>query len=241
MLLLLLLAAVVGGGLVMVRFIAIWRRKDPPAARAELEAGDQWAGSPRRACWRQPSCWLALRGRDLATVQTALGLSDARSCSWSEAVGDDGQLFVSPPCQGWILVFGAGLPDPAEDVDACFRFLLELSRRVGQVQFFMADGVLHHHAWARIEAGRVVRAYAWAGKTVWNQGAKTAAESQLGLKCFSYGETIASAAWGINEIVAANTEKVSRLASRWSINFSAIDPRFMEGSRGVAGWLAKGI
>ena len=239
--LLLLLGAALGGGAVMVGLILIWRRWESQWMRTESPPERFNPVSPLRAFWRRPACWLAIRSRNLAAVQAALGLREARSCSWSEGLSDEGQLFVSPPCQGWILVFGAGLPDPAEDVDDCFRFLMGLSRRIGQVQLFKADAVLHHHAWARLEAGRVVRAYAWAGKTLWNQGAKTAAEIELGLKCFAYDEAVPPAAWGANEIVAANAEKVARLASRWSINPTAIDARFMEASRGIAGRPAKWI
>jgi len=240
-LLLLLLATALGGGAAMVGLIAIWRHPEARRRSADSKEEGFYPVSPLRAFWRRPACWLAIRSRNLAAVQAALGLSDARSCSWSEGLSGGGQLFVAPPCQGWILVFGAGLPDPGEDVDECFRFLMELSRRIGHVQLFKADAMLHHHAWARVEGGRVVRAYAWAEKTLWNQGAKTSAEIDLGLKCFAYDETVSPAAWGMNEIMAANAEKVSRLASRWSLNPSAIDARFMEASRGVAGWPAKWV
>jgi hypothetical protein len=124
-------------------------------------------------------------------------------------------------------------------VDACFRFLTELSRRVGHVQLFKADATLMHHAWARLEAGRVVRAYAWAGGTLWNQGMKTPAESELGLKCFGYGEGPRPADWSFNELISSNVEKVPLLAARWSLNPAEIDARLVERSRGVTGWPAR--
>jgi len=36
---------------------------------------------------------------------------------------------------------------------------------------------------ARMDDGYVTRAYAWAGGTIWNQGAKSAAEMELKMKC----------------------------------------------------------
>ena len=78
--------------------------------------------------------------------------------------------------------------EPDDDVDACFLFLTALSRELGHVQFFHAEKFSHHHAWARVDDGCVTRAYAWAGETVWNQGAKTMPEIRLRLKCFDYGE-----------------------------------------------------
>jgi hypothetical protein len=114
-----------------------------------------------------------------------------------------------------------------------------LSRKLGHVQFFQADRVWHRHAWARVEAGRVVRAYAWADKTLWNQGTKTAAEVELGLKCFAYDETVSAAAWRASDLMAANVEKIPSLAARWSLNPAAIDTRFWEHRRGIAGRLSR--
>jgi len=46
------------------------------------------------------------------------------------------------------------LPDPADDVDVCYRLLAELSRKLGHVQFFNANTVLNQHAWVQAEHGR---------------------------------------------------------------------------------------
>jgi hypothetical protein len=124
-------------------------------------------------------------------------------------------------------------------VDATFRFLTALSRKLGHVQFFTANRVLGHHAWARLEAGRVVRAYAWAGKTLWNQGIKTRAELELSLKCFRYFETPDRPSYGQPDVIAMNTEKVPLLAARWSLDPAAIDERLFEQSRGIAGELPR--
>jgi hypothetical protein len=145
------------------------------------------------------------------------------------------KLFIAPPIHGWILVTGCGLPEPSDDVDACFRFLLDLSRKLGQVQFYSANSILGHHAWVRAEAGRIVRAYAWAGKTLWNQGAKTPAEIALSLKCFEYFETPEATLFEQPDLISINTEKVSQLAAQWSIDPAAIDERTLDHACGIAG------
>jgi len=145
------------------------------------------------------------------------------------------KLFIAPPVKGWILVMGSGLPEPSEDVDVCFRFLLELSRRVGQVQFFHANRVVHSHAWVKADGGRIVRAYAWAGKTLWCQGAITPTEQELGLRCFGYLEPSDPASFGQPNVAAANVEKIALLASRWSIDPGRIDTQFLQMERGIAG------
>lgn len=87
-----------------------------------------------------------------------------------------------------------------------------------------------HHAWARMDDGCVTRAYAWAGETVWNQGAKTMAEIEMGMKCFGYGESFEVESWTTNESAAANLEKIPLLAARWSI-----DPAILRRADGIAG------
>ncbi len=192
------------------------------------EPGENWS-SPR------PQAWLAIRGENLHAVQQALGLRDVKPCSCRSGLAGDEKLFIAPPLNGWILVTGSELPDPGHDVDTCFRFLVEASRKLGHLQFFSANHVLHHHAWARVDEGQVVRAYAWSGTTVWNQGPRTQAEMELGLRCFDYGEHEDESLFIAPEIVATNAEKVSLLAARWSLDPAHINERFIERARGIAG------
>lgn len=243
MLLLVLFAAAFGVGVMMYFLMRrLLRRGSGRADLAEsvtARAEPNFAVSPLRAFCRRPDCWLAIRTRNMLAVQAALRLDKARSCSWSEGLGREQELFVSPPLHGWILVVGAGLPDPSDDVDKCYRFLMELSRQLGHVQLFKADPTLHHHAWARLEGGRVVRAYAWANGVIWNQGEMTKSEWSLDLRCLNYGDAPPVVAWGVNDRMAANVEKVPLLAARWSLNPAELDARLVERSRGVIGWLAR--
>ncbi len=191
----------------------------------------------RPSFFNRPPCWLAIKSRNLLAVQSALRLNNPRPCSWVEGLAGDNErkLFISPPVDGWILVIGSALPDPAADVDACYRFVMELSRKLGHVQFFSANRVLNHHAWVQVEAGRVRRAYAWAGQTLWKQGLKTTAEVDLGLKCFDYLELMERTSFGTPDTIVTNVEKVPALAARWSIDPASIDERLFEHARGIAG------
>jgi hypothetical protein len=130
---------------------------------------------------------------------------------------------------------GSGLPDPGEDVDACFRFVVGLSRKLGQVQFFSASRVLQHHAWVQADGGKVLRAYAWAGKTLWHQGRRTKAEKELELKCYDYGDSTERPSITPPEAVALNVDKVPLLAARWSIDPGHLDERLLEHEQGIAG------
>jgi len=236
-LLLILVGGVLGGVAVVLALVLHWRRRGVFShATAGVPSLQFFPGftAAQVVFQHRPAAWLAVRSRNLPAVQAALGLSNPRPCSWLEGIVREQKLFIAPPVNGWILVVGSGLPDAGDDVDATFCFLLGLSRKLGHVQFFAANRVLGHHAWAMAEAGRVVRAYAWAGQTLWNQGVKTRAELELGLKCFGYFEGPGRAVFGQADVIAMNTEKVPLLAARWSLDPAAINERLLVRTRGIA-------
>jgi hypothetical protein len=183
---------------------------------------------------QRPTTWLAIRSATPEAVQAALGLSHSTPCSWSEGMAGAHEFFISPSVHDWVIVTGLALPCPDDDVDACFLFLTALSRKLGHVQFFHAEKFTNHHAWARVDDGCVTRAYAWAGETVWDQGAKTMPEIQLGLKCFAYGDNCVT-----NEIAEMNFEKVAALAARWSLDPAAVDEHLLNQASGTAGELSQ--
>jgi len=236
-LLLILLGGVLGGMAVMVALVVHWRRRGMFLNSSTSVPSLQFFPSftpPHVVFQHRPAAWLAIRSRNLHAVQTALGLTNPKPCSWIEGIVREQKFFIAPPVNGWILVVGSGLPDASDDVDATFCFLLNLSRKLGHVQFFAANRVLGHHAWALVEAGRVVRAYAWAGQTLWNQGVKTRAELELGLKCHRYFEGPERPVFGQTDLIALNTEKVPLLAARWSLDPASIDERLLVRSQGIA-------
>jgi hypothetical protein len=235
-LLLFLFSVSVSIGIGMV-FLVIKRGRErrPIPVKVTRHASEDHCPYEQACFFRRPGCWLAVKSRSLLAVQSALGLSNAKPCSWSDGLAGEEKLFIAAPVKGWIVVMGSGLPDPGEDVDKCFRFVMDLSRRLGQVQFFSASPVVQHHAWIRADCGRVVRAYAWGGRTLWQQGAVTPAELELGLKSFEYYEAPEKPAFGHPDVLALNTEKVPLLAARWSLDPARVDERSLQEPCGVAG------
>lgn len=182
----------------------------------------------------RPTSWLSIRSSNPKAVQAALGVGRSTPCSWKEGMTGEHDFFIGSPVNNWIIVTGFGLPQPDHDVDHCFHFLIRLSRVLGHVQFFAADPIMRHHAWVRVESGIVRRAYAWTGKTVWNQGTKSLAEMELNMKCFGYAEET----WMSHlarDSAAANVEKVLLLAERWGINPLALAGNLHNPADGVAG------
>ena len=242
-LLILLFGMVIGMMLTGMFFVVHSLRRGRLASRMTLRRSE-FASRERRfhpSAFAVPSRWLAIRSGNLHLVQAALGLHNPTPCTWEEGltVANEHKLFITPPIRGWILVIGSNLPDPSDDVDKCFRFLLEISRKLGPVQYFSANRIVNHHSWVHMDQGVVQRAYAWAGRTVWNQGRLTKAEIDLGLKCFDYTTTEERIEFGHVLPTAMNTERVPLLASRWSIDPSSIDFRLLKENHGIAGQLSR--
>lgn len=214
---------VLGGGVAMIlvhrRHLREWR-----------EQQRRWAVPPevlrdarrRSVSLPLPGRWMAIRSSNTVHVKASLGVS-AGAIAWSEALSRarEDRLFVSAPVDGWTLVIGEALPDPAQDVDALYRFLVGASRETGEVQFFSIDRVLGFHAWARLREGRVVRGYAWAGSTEWNEGRPTLDERVLGLRCRDYGDVADPWVPGQTSQELENSERVPLLARRWGISLAA--------------------
>ncbi len=240
-LLLILLSIVILGICAMTLFVRHWLHRRgrlegipeglfPSSETVDFTLTDPaWAGRPR------PRAWLAVRSRNAEAVEKALGVKRAGICNWEDglAAAEEGASFIAPPVNDWILVFGSVLPDPGEDVDSCFRFLSDLSAGIGQIQFFQRDPVLAQHAWVKVNYGKVIRAYAWAGETLWNQGRPTPVETQAGVHCLNYGDKVAGDFYNLPDSIMANVDKVALIASRWSLDPASIEEDIFESGRGI--------
>jgi hypothetical protein len=237
MLTVLLVATAVIVGTCIVGLAGVWKRR----ARKAHHASSENPESPDPSIWffDRPNRWLAVRCSSLLKVQTVLGLNNPTPCPLLEGFTrlHERKLFISPPVKGWIVVVGNCLPDAADDVDKLYHFLMKVARSLGSVQYFSANRVLNHHAWVRIENERVYRAYAWAGETLWNEGDHTAAESELEVKCYDYGDTPLPFPFTARDSHVANTDKVMQLAAKWSVDPMAVTNQ--KAGLGIAGEISR--
>lgn len=183
-----------------------------------------------------PMRWLAVRSQNPRAVQSALSVRNPRACSWTDALVTpfEPRLFISPPVNGWVMVMGCDLPDPADDVDDCFIFLKQLSEKLGEVHFFARNRAVAHHGWAKLFEGKVLRAYVWAGETLWNQGFVTEAERALKMRCLDYTESSDVLGLQQRDQFSSNTDKVIRLAGAWSVDPTSVEADALD-AKGIAG------
>ncbi len=214
-------------------------------AWAEVEMRNRprshWTGTGvfRSDIFESPCRWIAVRTTEPRAVQKALKLANPTLCTWAEGMAEarERRLFITPPLGEWVLIVGSGLPDPSDDVDECFHLLTDLSRKLGLVQFFSLNRAVGHHAWARLDSGEVLRAYAWSGHVAWNQGPPSPAEIGLGLKCYDYHEQPQKVWSEEPDPFLHNLERVPLLAARWSVDPMSLDERNFVSGRGIVGEL----
>jgi hypothetical protein len=238
MLTVLLITTAVILGAFALGLAGVWKRRvQRRQAARETEIQDNSAPF----LFDRPNRWIAVKCANIQKVQTALGLNNPRLCPLSEGFSrlQERKLFLSPPIKGWILIVGNSLPDAADDVDRLFRFLMRIANDLGSIQYFSANRVLNHHAWVRIENNRVYRAYAWAGETLWNQGDRTAAERELDMKCYGYGDAPLPFPFTARDCNVTNTDKVMQLATRWSVDPMAVNNHALKAGFGIAGDLRR--
>ncbi|MBI1384796.1 MAG: hypothetical protein GC150_07800 [Rhizobiales bacterium] len=150
------------------------------------------------------TAWLAIRADDPEEVVDALGLENVQRVNWRTGIGSiyDEELspdyvFVSPAVGGRIYVVGMALPHPVGTrfVDRCGQLLEDLARRFGEVQYYFTYTLIELYAWARYGDGELQRAFAWGDEgVIWNRGAITPEERQLGLKVLELRRLKASGA-----------------------------------------------
>jgi hypothetical protein len=178
--------------------------------------------------------WLAIRSDAIEDVIAALELSDLETANWNSGVGAiyapelaDHYVFVSPAVKGWTLVAGVPLPHPAGRtfIDKLTPLLARLSGEFKDVQYFAGFPVIDYFAWARLERGKIVRAFAIGDEgIIWDRGRLTPEEKALGLKLFDVRGIKGRKGDAGGPIILHPTEQhVLRLARAWSIDPTALE------------------
>jgi len=186
--------------------------------------------------------WIAVRTQDTARVASLLELAPLLPANWDAGVGtvydsalSDEHVFISPPVKGWTFVAGVPLPLPAGRafVDKLTPLLAHLSSQFRDVQYFAAFPEVDFYAWARLERGRIVRAFAIGEEgVIWDRGRLSPQERALGLKLYEVrGIRARKGDAGEGIILHPTQEQVLRLACGWSLDPSMLDK--IEGPAGI--------
>jgi hypothetical protein len=171
--------------------------------------------------------WLAVRAEDSSTVAAALPFRLIRRAGWKEGVvaADKplaGEIFVTPPVNGWVLVVGvwASSWNGQEDEAELERQVAALSVRFGEAQFFGTQRVVEYHQWILAKEGQIQRCFGYVGdkdESICNRGPLTGAEKE-----FDFAE--------INKSWFPDEQDVMKVAADWSL-----DPTQLSANSGPSG------
>lgn len=159
--------------------------------------------------------WLAVKCEDPHRLMEVLGLRDPQPANWTTGLARaeyQGQVFVSPSLDGYVLAVGLWADD-LEDVPGRTERLVDT---FPEVQFFGTHRISDYHYWTKYVDGKVVRDYIdQDAGVVWDEGDLTPEELALGFERFPGMDR--KSGWFPGE------EDVLDIAAAWGV-----DPRFQK-------------
>ena len=159
--------------------------------------------------------WLAAKCGDPHRLMEVLGLRDPKPANWTTGLaraGYQGQVFVSPVLDGYVLAVGLW----AEDLEGIPGSTERLVDTFSEVQFFGTHRISDYHYWTKYVNGKAARNYIYQNSgVVWDEGELTLEELALGFERFP--RTGRESSWFPGE------EDVLDIAAAWGV-----DPRFQK-------------
>jgi len=173
--------------------------------------------------------WLAIKTNDAQRVIDSLNLKDVKKSDWSNGIKAAyrgcGEVYVTQPIDGWVIVIGNSIPDAGDSMypDKITPVMNKLSLEFSEVQYFSTHRVVEYHAWAKVINGHVIRAYAYIGEqglTIWNKGEPTKEEKELNFNFFNekVPEANNNTYWERKDLRYPNEQDVIKLAKKWINN-----------------------
>ncbi|MER6351217.1 hypothetical protein ABT186_05040 [Streptomyces sp. NPDC001634] len=171
--------------------------------------------------------WLAVQDAAPEEVADALGLQHRRIVDWTggtSAAYRQG-VFVARPVPDWTIAHGRIHLTPGTDAtDPRFpTWLQTLSTHLGDVQYFATDRIGDCHAWAKVESGRLTRAYCYIGErgeVPLHVGEPTDVEMELGVgqrRLEDGWQDWQDPEWDAWSAAMPREDHVMRIARDWSI------------------------
>jgi hypothetical protein len=206
------------------------RRVDPLAPKPLDELFDKVDTTPDKPVnFGYKMLWLAIKTADSQAVIDSLDIENVQPANWRTGfiAAYNDHAFISPPVNGWVFVFSLELPEPGERSAQKWSSLLsQLSRKLGEVQYFGTHRIVGFHAWARFVNGEEVRAFAYlgeSGETLANRGEITTSERELAYPYLTRSPDEEESEEDFEYGNCPDEDHVLEVASKWSINPNALE------------------
>lgn len=156
--------------------------------------------------------WLAIKGGTPEQVIDTLQLQNKIPANWKSGMKmavSEGQIFVSPLIDGYVLLIGP--------MELELEQLGEMAKNFEELQYFVSHRVVELHSWTLFRAGELVRHYYYIGESgeVVSVGELTEEEKDLG-----FDKLIMSEDDDWDEVEFPDEESVLEIAAAWGVDTS---------------------
>ncbi|MBC6994084.1 hypothetical protein H9S92_13850 [Lewinella lacunae] len=183
--------------------------------------------------------WAAVKTEDTNSLLKALRLEKQRKANWVEGKlqARNGEIFVLPPIEGWILILGWGLPEPGymEGRERAQRFLNGLSQKFGEAQMFGNFRGSGSAFWMKSVDGNTERLYYIGDGNSFIEGEPTSVEMKWDLIDTNSKDAEQEEYW--EKMLYPDAEHVLEVAKAWSLNPMELEEKENVGEYGYLGRL----
>ncbi|MCS3797756.1 hypothetical protein [Niastella sp. OAS944] len=178
-----------------------------------------------------PKCiWFAIPSENPLQVAETMNLGHLEPCNWYVGVRKayEGEIFVTPPVDGYTMVLGWGLPtgDTPGEIEKVKNVLSTLSNVFGEAQYFGTHRTSGFCTWMKAVNGNVIRVYGYAdGENLIVEGEPTEYEAGLNLLNTFSEEAKQKDYYSREDITHPHESTVMEIAANWSIDPSELHKR----------------
>jgi len=162
--------------------------------------------------------WLTVKTSDPKGLAEFLEISGLKPANWASGVkaAYEGDIFISPVIDGWVVVLGIEITDPDKEEDK--ELFRKLSKKYGECQFFLTHRVVEYHAWVQAKEGEITRSYVYFAEegTLDISGKPTDIEKGLHLVNTFSEESNEEGYWDREDLCIPDEELVMKIAEGWS-------------------------
>lgn len=165
--------------------------------------------------------WIAIQGSSTEVVAEYLNLNSRKSVNWVEGTirAYEGEIFITPKLDNWILIHGFGLPTPDSKFgnQECVKLLNTLSNKFGEAYIFGNHRVSSVAFWCKSINGKLERLYVVADGTGETIGNPSKLEKEWNLVDLTPG-VIPPNEEDWDKYLYPGEDEVIEMAKYWSIN-----------------------
>lgn len=185
--------------------------------------------------------WLAFKTDDPEIVIQVLGLDSVKPANWSSGLGAalHKGTFITPAIDGWVLAISYQLPElgNTHKIGEWQSFMQHITPYFDEIQYFATHRVVEYHAWAMVQNGILIRAYAFlgeAGEVLHDEGAVTEAEYRLlpNYLAQTFNQSSYTRNNSENSLREPTEEDVLKIAALWGLDPIALGNRNLPPSLG---------